>query len=87
MAWNAVSIGDESFKFTMGYVSWWNEYPGPYIPAPVQIASCGPTDLRQRALEILALTKMNWNSSEGIGRYETRREPDKPGSAPTDSQE
>lgn len=39
------------------------------IPAPVQIGSCGPTDLRQRALEILALTKMNWNSSEGIGRY------------------
>jgi hypothetical protein len=63
------SIGDESFLFTMGYVSWWNEYPGPYIPAPVQIGSCGPTDLRQRALEILALTKMNWNSSEGIGRY------------------
>lgn len=26
-------------------------------------------DLRQRAVEILALTKMNWNSSEGIGRY------------------
>ena len=63
------SIGDESFLFTMGYVSWWNEYPGPYIPAPVQIGSCGPTDLRQRAMEILALTKMNWNSSEGIGRY------------------
>src|SRR6204780_2948025 len=40
------SIGDESFLFTMGYVSWWNEYPGPYIPAPVQIGSCGPTDLR-----------------------------------------
>jgi len=62
-------IGEESFLFTMGYVSWWNEYPGPYIPAPVQIGSCGQTDLRQRALEILALTKMNWNSSEGIGRY------------------
>ena len=62
------SIGDETFLFTMGYVSWWNEYPGPYIPAPVQIGSCGPTDLRQRALEILALTKMNWNTSEGIGR-------------------
>jgi hypothetical protein len=23
------SIGDEWFLFTMGYVSWWNEYPGP----------------------------------------------------------
>ena len=44
-------------------------FPGLYIPAPVQIGSCGETDIRQRASEILALTKMNWNSSEGIGRY------------------
>lgn len=63
------TIGADSFLFTMGYVSWWNEYPGPYIPAPVQIGSSGETDLRQQAIEILALTKMNWNSSEGIGRY------------------
>jgi hypothetical protein len=63
------TIGEEFFLFTMGYVSWWREYPGPYIPAPVQIGSCGETDIRQRAIEILALTKMNWNSSEGIGRY------------------
>jgi hypothetical protein len=63
------SIADESYLFTMGYVSWWREYPGPHIPAPIQIGSCGSTDVRQRAVEILALTKMNWNSSEGIGRY------------------
>lgn len=63
------SIGDGFFLFTMGYVSWWHEYPGPYIPAPVQIGSCGETDIRHRAFEILALTKMNWNSSEGISRY------------------
>jgi hypothetical protein len=25
--------------------------------------------LRERAREILALTKMNWNSTEGQGRY------------------
>jgi hypothetical protein len=63
------TCGDESYLFTMGYVSWWDEYPGPHIPAPLQIGSCGSTDLRERAREILALTKMNWNSSEGIGRY------------------
>ncbi|WP_455387566.1 argonaute/piwi family protein [Petrachloros mirabilis] len=63
------SIGDESYLFTSGYVPWWDEYPGPHIPAPLQIGSCGPTDIRERAREILALTKMNWNSSEGIGRY------------------
>jgi hypothetical protein len=63
------TIGDESYLFTSGYVPWWDEYPGPHIPAPLQIGSCGPTDIRQRAREILALTKMNWNSSEGIGRH------------------
>ena len=62
-------IGDESYLFTMGYVSWWDEYPGPHIPAPLQIGSCGKTDIRERARELLALTKMNWNSSEGLGRY------------------
>jgi hypothetical protein len=63
------TLGDESYLFTSGYVPWWDEYPGPHIPAPIQIGSCGPTDLRERAREILALTKMNWNSTEGQGRY------------------
>jgi hypothetical protein len=63
------TCGKESYLFTMGYVPWWDEYPGPHIPAPLEIGSCGSTDIRERAREILALTKMNWNSSEGIGRY------------------
>ncbi len=63
------TIGDESYLYTSGYLPWWDEYPGPHIPAPLQIGSCGVTDIRQRAREILALTKMNWNSSEGIGRH------------------
>jgi hypothetical protein len=63
------TLGDESYLFTSGYVPWWDEYPGPHIPAPLQIGSSGPTDMRQRAKEILALTKMNWNSTEGIGRH------------------
>jgi hypothetical protein len=63
------TIGDESYLYTSGYLPWWDEYPGPHIPAPLQIGSCGPTDIRQRAKEILALTKMNWNSSDGVGRH------------------
>lgn len=63
------AIGNDSYLFTSGYVPWWEEYPGPHIPAPLQIGACGDTDIRARALEILALTKMNWNSSEGIGRH------------------
>ena len=63
------SIGPETYLFTSGFVPWWNEYPGPHIPAPIQIGASGDTDIRQRAIEILALTKMNWNSTEGMSRY------------------
>jgi hypothetical protein len=63
------ALGDESYFFTSGYVPWWDEYPGPHIPAPLEIGCSGASDMRQRAREILALTKMNWNSTEGIGRY------------------
>jgi hypothetical protein len=63
------TAGDDTYLFTSGYVPWWSEYPGPYIPAPVQLGASGETDIRERAREILALTKMNWNSTEGISRY------------------
>jgi hypothetical protein len=39
--------------------------PG-HIPAPIQIGSAGDTDIEARAREILTLSKMNWNSSDGI---------------------
>lgn len=63
------TVGEDVYLFTSGYVSWWNEYPGPHIPAPLQIGGHGDLDLREKAKELLLLTKMNWNSSEGIGRY------------------
>ncbi len=53
----------------MDYVSWSDEYPGLHIAAPLEIGSCGSTDIRERARELLARTKMNWNSSEGVGRH------------------
>jgi hypothetical protein len=46
------TLGDESYLFTSGYVPWWDEYPGPHIPASIQIGSCGETDLREHAREI-----------------------------------
>ena len=57
------------YLFTTGYVRWWDEYPGPHIPAPIEIGAVGETDIQARAREILTLTKMNWNSAEGIGRH------------------
>jgi hypothetical protein len=63
-------VGDDHhFLFTTGFVKDWDEYPGPHIPAPLQIGAAGKTDIRERAREILALTKMNWNSAEGLGRH------------------
>ncbi|HUK02979.1 MAG TPA: hypothetical protein VLW26_11935, partial [Steroidobacteraceae bacterium] len=65
-----VSVNDaDQYLFTTGYVPWWREYPGPHIPSPMQFGSAFPTDLPERAREILALTKMNWNSSDGLSRY------------------
>ncbi|MEI9421214.1 hypothetical protein O7A70_08550 [Mesorhizobium sp. Cs1299R1N1] len=62
------TLMDQSYLFTGGYVPWWNEYPGMHIPAPLEIGCAGPGDVRERAKEILTLTKMNWNSSDGIAR-------------------
>lgn len=58
----------DHYLFTTGYVPWWDEYPGPHIPAPLQIGTCDSDNIVERAREILALTKMNWNSTEGVGR-------------------
>lgn len=59
-------VGDErNFLFTTGYMPAWGEYPGPHIPAPLEI---GADDVLSRAREILSLTKMNWNSADGVGR-------------------
>lgn len=63
-----VTVGDDThFLFTTGFIPEWDEYPGPHIPAPIQIGSARPTDILERAREILLLTKMNWNNAEGIG--------------------
>lgn len=64
------SVEDEKlYLFTTGYVDWWKEYPGPHVPAPLEIGSPIETDMVERAREILALTKMNWNSADGMGRH------------------
>lgn len=61
-------LKDQSYFFTGGYIPWWNEYPGMHIPAPLEVGSALPTDMKLRSKEILTLTKMNWNSSDGISR-------------------
>ncbi|MGA0532580.1 hypothetical protein [Hansschlegelia sp. KR7-227] len=62
-------LQEQSYLFTGGFVPWWNEYPGMHIPAPMEIGGADVTDIVERSKEILTLTKMNWNSSDGIARY------------------
>ena len=62
------TLKDQFYLFTGGYVPWWNEYPGMHIPAPLEVGAAVPTDMKERSKEILTLTKMNWNSSDGISR-------------------
>lgn len=62
------TVDGNSYLFTGGFVPWWNEYPGMHIPAPLEIGSAGETDIEARAREILALTKMNWNASDGVSK-------------------
>ena len=57
---------EHSFLFTTGFVNWWDEYPGPHIPAPIEVVC---HDVIDRSREVLTLCKMNWNSAEGLGRF------------------
>ena len=61
--------GKRTYLYTTGYISWWQEYPGPHIPAPLEFGHIGEADISGVASDILALTKMNWNSADGIGRH------------------
>jgi hypothetical protein len=64
------TVGDnQHYLFTTGFIPTWDEYPGPHIPAPLQIGVVGETDIKERAREILALTKMNWNNADGMARH------------------
>jgi hypothetical protein len=54
--------------YTRGSVSFFETYPGLYVPGPLLIRS-ELTQETQRGLarEILALTKMNWNNTQFDG--------------------
>lgn len=53
-----------TFLFTTGYMPEHMTYPGPHIPVPLEIANgAGAIDYERAAEEVLALTKMNWNSA------------------------
>ncbi len=52
-----------TYLFTTGYIPEWGTYPGPHIPVPVLIDTDQAADINRTAVEILGLSRMNWNTA------------------------
>lgn len=60
---------DEAVLYTRGSVEWYSAYPGMYVPRPLALhGAVLERGIREVAEELLALTKMNWNSTRFDGR-------------------
>ena len=62
----AIKMSDKSFiLYTRGYTPYLRTYPGGHVPLPLDIIEMhGDSDPETILAEILALSKMNWNSAE-----------------------
>lgn len=60
---------DSTYLFTTGFIGDIETYPGPHIPAPLQLKSPMQVDLLRAAEDILGLTRMNWNTTGIRGGY------------------
>jgi hypothetical protein len=59
------TVGDLDYLYTTGYIAALNEFHGVHVPAPLQVADHIGQDTPRETLlnEVLALTKLNWNSA------------------------
>jgi hypothetical protein len=59
------TIGDLDYLYTTGYIAALGEFHGMHVPAPLQVADHVRQDTPREILlkEVLALTKLNWNSA------------------------
>jgi hypothetical protein len=59
------TIGDLDYLYTTGYIAALGEFHGVHVPAPLQVADHIGQDTPREVLlkEVLALTKLNWNSA------------------------
>lgn len=60
------SVNDDAFLFTSGYMPAYRTYPGPHVPAPIELVAGVGVDTEAAANDVLALTKMNWNSASAF---------------------
>jgi hypothetical protein len=49
--------------YTTGIIPFYETYPGPYVPTPLSITLESSDGRRRHGIELLALTKLNWNHS------------------------
>jgi hypothetical protein len=56
-------LGPAAFLFTVGYQAQHLTYPGPHVPVPLELVGVDEADTESVARDLLALTKMNWNSA------------------------
>lgn len=54
---------DAHYLFTTGYMDEIKTYPGPHIPVPFKINADNSSDIQQTAADIIALSRMNWNTA------------------------
>ena len=51
--------------YTRGSIPYFRSYPGLYVPQPLLIRpATDGTDLRDAAIDVLAMSKMNWNNAQ-----------------------
>lgn len=55
-------VADSRFIFTVGYMPQHLTYPGPHVPVPLEVLGAD-NDAEGASADLLALTKMNWNSA------------------------
>jgi hypothetical protein len=59
------SVDGLHFLYTKGYVPELKTYPGVHVPAPFEITKArGDSSYKEICKEILALTKLNWNTAD-----------------------
>lgn len=55
---------DAVVVYTRGSAPFFRTYPGMYVPSPLLIRTASDVDLRNAALEVPSLSKMNWNNAQ-----------------------
>jgi len=63
-----IGLGDDALLFTRGSVPYYRTYPGMRVPIPLMVRPhSNDTPIRDIARDFLALSKMNWNTTQFDG--------------------